>query len=207
MSLAAALTPERLQDLAGWGYERGVRYFKNGAVAGFKLDGEVLEGVVIGHEEYRSRLFSRGKGLGYACSCPVGDRGQMCKHVVALGLAFLAGEHVAPAPKGPLFATRAELDAYVREHQIEHELAVAADVLLFELGGDAGARWVLGRLTLAQVGSLDGAQRYLGARRLAQAAAEAVYKRLTAAAADIGPDKPIDRSLAGGAQIAALRDK
>jgi superfamily II DNA or RNA helicase len=207
MSLSA-LTPTRLADLAGWGYERGVRYFKNGAVASWKLDGEVLEGIVIGGEEYKARLHANGKGLGYDCTCPVGDRGQMCKHVVALGLAYLAGEQQPAAkPAAPVFATRPEMEAFVREHQIEHELAVAADVLLFDLGGDAGARWVLGRLALAQVGSLDGAQRYLGARRLAQAAAESTYKRLVAAAADIGPDKPIDPALVGADQVIALRTR
>jgi superfamily II DNA or RNA helicase len=207
MSLASALTPGRLQDLAAWGYERGVRYFRDGAVASWKLEGDLLEGVVIGHEEYKARLFTRGKGLGYECSCPVGDRGQMCKHVVALGLAFLAGEAPAPKPAGAVFATRAQLEAFAREHQVEHELRLSAEILLFDLGGDAGARWVLGRLSLLQVGSLDGAQRYLGARRLAQTAAEAVYRRLHAAAKDVGPDKRIDPALPGGLPLAALRDR
>jgi superfamily II DNA or RNA helicase len=185
MSLVGALTPERLQHLADWGYERGVRYFEEGRVASWRVDGEVLDGVVFGSGEYRVRLFANAGGLGHECTCPVGDRGQACKHVVALGLAFLAGAKPAPRAHTDVFATRDELQAWASEHDVEHELSLGADVLLAELGGDAGARWVLGRLTLAQVGSLDGAQRYLGARRLAEAVAEAARKRLVAAAQNV----------------------
>src|SRR6185312_1622670 len=45
--------------------------------------------------------------------------------------------------------------------------------------------WVLGRLSLAAIGSLEGAERYLGARRLARAASEAVHRRLHDAADDV----------------------
>ena len=114
MSLASALTVERLHDLADWGYERGVRYFEQGRVASFKVEDDILEGLVIGGEEYRARLFLRGRGLGYDCTCPVGGRGQACKHVVALGLALLAGVQPAPLAKGPVFATRAQVEAFVR---------------------------------------------------------------------------------------------
>ena len=186
MSLVSALTPARLQDLADWGYERGVRYFEQGRVAKWSASENELSGTVVGSDEYVARLYTNGKQLGFDCTCPVGDRGQACKHVVALGLTFLADQQpTAPRTEAPVFATRDELEAFVERHHVQHELATSGEVLLDQLGGDAGARWVLGRLSLGAIGSLDGANRYLGARRLARAAAEGVYRRLQAAAADV----------------------
>jgi superfamily II DNA or RNA helicase len=106
----------------------------------------------------------------------------------------------------PVFATHHELVAFAREHHVEHELQLGGEVLLDQLGGDAGTRWQLGRLSLGAIGSLDGAHRYLGARRLGRAAAEAVHARLQAAAADVQagaaaeadrlPDTPLAKLLA-----------
>ena len=186
MSLVATLTPERLARLADWGYERGVRYFEQQRVARWSASDTAVEGVVVGGAEYVVRLFTNGKQLGYDCTCPVGGRGQACKHVVALGLTYLADLQPSQARvERPTFATRDELDAFAREHHVEHELLASAHVLIPQLGDDAGTRWVLGRLSLADIGSLEGAVRYLGARRLARLAAEAVHERLHEAAEDV----------------------
>ena len=191
MSLAQALTPPRLADLAGWAYERGVRYFEQGRVASWQAaSANEVTGVVMGSDEYTARLYTNGKQIGYDCTCPAADRGAACKHVVALGLAYLSEQQPARdgGSNGPVFATREELEAFAGEHHVEHELMATGEVLLADfgqLGGDAGTRWVLGRLSLAAIGSLDGASRYLGARRLARAAAEAVYRRLHEAAEDV----------------------
>ncbi|HSN30425.1 MAG TPA: SWIM zinc finger family protein, partial [Kofleriaceae bacterium] len=190
MSLAQALTPARLADLAAWGYERGVRYFEQGRVASWQASANEVTGVVMGGDEYTARLYTNGKQLGYDCTCPAADRGAACKHVVALGLAFLSEQQPArgAGSTGPVFATREELEAFAAKHHVEHELQATGEVLAADfgqLGGDAGTRWVLGRLSLAAIGSLDGASRYLGARRLARAAAEAVYRRLHEAADDV----------------------
>ncbi|MBV8757843.1 MAG: hypothetical protein JO257_11220, partial [Deltaproteobacteria bacterium] len=185
MSLTQALTPARLADLAAWGYERGVRYFEQGRVASWKASDSEVTGVVMGSDEYTARLFTNGKQLGYDCTCPAADRGAACKHVVALGLAFLSEQQPAPASTGPVFETREALEAFAAKHHVEHELQATGETLIDALGGDAGTRWVLGRLSLAAIGSLDGANRYLGARRLARTAAEAVYRRLHAAAEDV----------------------
>src|SRR6185312_54322 len=90
MSLVSTLTPERLADLAGWGYERGVRYFEQGRVASWSAADNEVQGIVMGSDEYTARLFTNGKQIGFDCTCPVGERGEACKHVVALGLTFLA---------------------------------------------------------------------------------------------------------------------
>jgi len=48
VSLGSLLTPQRLQSLAGYGYERGERYARQGHVVACELKGEVLEGIVAG---------------------------------------------------------------------------------------------------------------------------------------------------------------
>jgi hypothetical protein len=187
MSLVLALTPARLARLADWGYERGVRYFEDGRVASWSATDDAVQGVVVGSAEYVARLYTNGKQLGYECTCPVADRGRACKHVVALGLTYLAGQQPAVREEAPVFATRDELAAFVRDHHVEYELQASGEVLLDQLtlGQDASTRWALGRLSLGAIASLDGANRYLGARRLARGAAEAAHARLLAAAAEV----------------------
>src|SRR5262249_10618979 len=162
-SLDVALTADRLANLAEWGYARGLRYFQEGRVASWSASENAVQGVVLGSDEYTARLFTNGRQLGYDCTCPVGDRGQACKHVVALGLTYLAGRGPAPRDERPVFASRRELEAFARERHVEHELQTTAEVLLAELGGEASLRWSLARLNLGAIGSLDGANRYLGA--------------------------------------------
>src|SRR3569623_1594658 len=189
MSPAQSLTPARLADLAAWANERGVRYFEQGRVASWQAaSANEVTGVVMGSDEYTARLYTNGKQIGYDCTCPAADRGAACKHVVALGLAYLSEQRPAPASTGPVFATREALEACAAEQHVEHELQATGEVLAEDCGargGDAGTRWVLGRLSLAAIGALEGAERYLGARRLARAAAEAVYRRLHEAADDV----------------------
>src|ERR1051325_2575240 len=175
MSLDSALTAARLASLADWGYARGVRYFEEGRVARWSVSENAVQGVVVGSDEYVARLYTNGKQLGHDCTCPMGQRGQACKHVVALGRTYLAGQQPTPHKEGPVFATRGELDAFVREQHVEHALLTSGEVLLDRLGGDASTRWALGRLSLGAVASLESTNRYLGARRLARAAAEAAY--------------------------------
>ncbi len=204
MSLDSALTAARLASLADWGYARGVRYFEEGRVASWSSSEHAVQGVVVGSGEYVARLFTNGRQLGYDCTCPVGDRGQACKHVVALGLTYLAGQQPAARDDRPVFATRGALEAFVREHHVEHELQIGGEVLLDQLGGDAGLRWALARLTLGAIGSLDGANRYLGARRLARAAAAAVHARLQAAAADVKAGAAAEATRVPGTPLAKV---
>src|SRR6185312_3305469 len=152
MSLAQALTPARLADLAAWAYERGVRYFEQGRVASWQAaSANEVTGVVMGSDEYTARLYTNGKQIGYDCTCPAADRGAACKHVVALGLAYLSEQQPAPVSTGPVFETREQLERFAAKHHVEHELQATGEVLIDQLGGDAGTRWVLGRLSLAAI--------------------------------------------------------
>lgn len=70
-------------------YEKGQRYFKEGRVVELVIDGDMVSGKVMGsmYAPYRVTL-NWGDGISSICSCPVG---KMCKHGVALALAFLSG--------------------------------------------------------------------------------------------------------------------
>ncbi len=77
-----------LRLLAGdQAYRRGERYVADGRVRILQRDVHAVDGEVAGTHIYQSRLSWKDGHLSFACSCPVGDAGECCKHVVALGLA------------------------------------------------------------------------------------------------------------------------
>ena len=92
-ALAGAVTRRRLRDIAGARYfERGEEYFDDGAVLSLRADGAGIQAVVEGARRYRVRLRLQDGALDYDCSCPLGHEGAFCKHCVAAGLAWRAGE-------------------------------------------------------------------------------------------------------------------
>nr|MDQ3369944.1 hypothetical protein [Myxococcota bacterium] len=96
MALRDVLTEPRLRALAGYAFERGQKYWYQGHVASWEAGDDALTGVVVGTQRYAVRIEARGSSLDVRCMCPVGD--PMCKHAVALGLAFLAAPPPAPPP-------------------------------------------------------------------------------------------------------------
>src|SRR5205085_6087144 len=68
---------------------RGEAYFDEGRVRGLTEYRGKLTAKVVGTEDYRVKLWADGDDIGYACSCPLGDDGEFCKHCVAVGLAWL----------------------------------------------------------------------------------------------------------------------
>ena len=89
-SLIDLLTKSSLKEYAGpVYYQRGVAYFENGAVDLRRFDEHEISARVEGTETYRVVLRA-GRQLDWSCSCPLGDEGECCKHVVATGLTWLA---------------------------------------------------------------------------------------------------------------------
>lgn len=85
------LTENALHDLAGGTiYARGLDYFQGGTVTDLRLINGKLRAVVSGGDDYDVRLWADADGLDYECSCPMGEEGECCKHVVAAGLGWLA---------------------------------------------------------------------------------------------------------------------
>ncbi len=108
VSLAAVVTREALQRLAGAaGFDRGERYASDGAVLATAEDDDgALTGKVRGSRIYSVRLWVDDATLAFSCTCPVGAARLFCKHCVAVGLIWLAGED-DPAAAAP--AARAML--------------------------------------------------------------------------------------------------
>lgn len=87
--LRKLLTPETIRTIAGDTYfERGERYALEGAVLHVVEDDGAIMGVVSGTEKYRVDIRIRGKHLEWNCTCPLGDEGAFCKHVVSVALVW-----------------------------------------------------------------------------------------------------------------------
>lgn len=89
------ITRKALQDLAGTiTFQRGEEYFANKAVSRIRVVGDKISARVEGSDTYHVELWNNDGDIDYECSCPQGDEGNFCKHCVAVGLAWLAGEKV-----------------------------------------------------------------------------------------------------------------
>jgi uncharacterized Zn finger protein len=95
------IPPEQIKALAGAAtFQRGEGYFREGRVEIMVDEPDRLTGMVEGceAEPYRVRMETTGDELIWDCTCPVGDRGEFCKHLVALALARLASGDESPLP-------------------------------------------------------------------------------------------------------------
>ncbi len=98
------LQPDHLKSLAGAAaFKRGEAYFREGRVEIEADEEERVAGTVEGSEDepYHAWIEATADDLRCDCSCPVGDRGEFCKHLVALALARLASGDKAPLPSPP----------------------------------------------------------------------------------------------------------
>src|SRR5262249_9435744 len=109
-------------------YARGLDYVD--AVADLRWSPGAVTAVVRGSDEYQVRLSdSRGR-LSGDCSCPWGQKGNFCKHCVAVGLAALNAAPSQPPAAEPGADDAVELPASLKGL----EKAVLVD-LLVELAG------------------------------------------------------------------------
>lgn len=101
ITLVDLVTEAGLRSLAGERYfERGVEYFRCDAVERLRSDENQISSRVIGTESYRCRLWIAKGMLDWECSCPLGEEGEFCKHLVATGLAWIArGGKTTVAPE------------------------------------------------------------------------------------------------------------
>lgn len=112
-TLANLVTESALEELAGDRYfERGIAYFRHGAVSRLRAGAKEISARVRGSRPYAVQLRVNGRELDWDCTCPLGRDGEFCKHLVATGLAWLAGENVdAGEAPSELQTIRAFLDA------------------------------------------------------------------------------------------------
>ena len=86
-----------LEDLAGTtAFRRGEEYFSVGAVERLRATEDKITAKVEGTETYRVELRDDDGELAYDCTCPRAGDGYFCKHCVAVGLAWLAGNSAVP---------------------------------------------------------------------------------------------------------------
>lgn len=101
-NLKIAVTRQALKEEAGTTYfKRGLDYFKSGYVKNLEIHENHIEGRVRGSCLYRCSIeCDNDEDYLYGeCDCPLGDEGEFCKHLVALGLAFINGFETPAAAK------------------------------------------------------------------------------------------------------------
>ncbi|MBS0353823.1 MAG: SWIM zinc finger family protein [Proteobacteria bacterium] len=121
MLLADVLTLDNLRLYAGdKTFIRGRDYFNSGAVQALESNESSASAEVLGTQRYEIVLSAGADGeLEFECDCPVGEDGIFCKHAVAVGLAWIAGEDLAepetcsPKPKSTRQSKAVRLRAYV----------------------------------------------------------------------------------------------
>ena len=137
-TLADLVSESSLETLAGERYfERGLAYFRDGVVNLFHADEREIAGNVLGTEFYGVRLWLKRGLLNWACTCPLGEQGEFCKHLVATGLTWLAQQSRNPgAYESPELSTiRAFLEQSDQRTltQILQSRAMRDDGLMAEL--------------------------------------------------------------------------
>jgi uncharacterized Zn finger protein len=89
--LRRAITTRNLRSMAGNVYfGRGEGYFEGGQVKGLQERAGVIQATVRGTHPYKVRLQVKSGRFNTFCSCPLGEGGEFCKHIVATGLEWIA---------------------------------------------------------------------------------------------------------------------
>lgn len=116
------LSPQLLKDYAdGSSYGRGKQYFDSESVFGMEeYQGKVVA-KVSGTQDYKVKLWAKPEDqLGYDCNCPYAEEGNFCKHLVAVGLAWIAqrkGEIKQPSKKQNRTTNLEDVKAYLQTRE------------------------------------------------------------------------------------------
>ena len=109
------LTRARLLAAAGPVYfARGEEYYERGTVQALRERNGVVRATVRGSRPYQTALEFSDDEVAGQCSCPLGQEGEFCKHLVATGLACIAeqvGTGTATKKSNPI--TPKEIEAYL----------------------------------------------------------------------------------------------
>jgi uncharacterized Zn finger protein len=138
MAQAIPFTEDDLQRAGGpASYARGLGYLNQ--VTDLEIADSWIAATVFGTETYEVRLSFGAGGAGVSgvlgeCSCPFGAEGNFCKHCVAVGLAALKSENLAPDDGGGTASARLEwqslenwLTSRTKDELLAELLELAAD--------------------------------------------------------------------------------
>ncbi len=144
-------------------YKKGEDYFQRGLVRSLLADGGEIVAKVRGTRDYKVRLRMEDGEVDGECSCPMGDMGSFCKHMVAVGLAHLAGG-VVSMPEGGAKRThrtkcppkpKVTLDD-VREHLLAQDSANLVEIIMQQvLEDDRLCESLLMKVARQRPGGLD----------------------------------------------------
>lgn len=110
-------------------FARGEDYFLSGKVHALTEDKGVLTAKVRGSRNYRVKFWMAGEKLSYSCNCPLGAEDAFCKHLVAVGLAFLEPGGNGDGwrkPSGPVI-NMDDVRAYLRKQGKETLVNIIAE--------------------------------------------------------------------------------
>jgi uncharacterized Zn finger protein len=89
-TLSSFLTDSKIKKLAGDKYyERGVGYFETGQVENLVDFANRISAHVWGNYKYDVLFWVEHNSFYYSCDCPIGNRGEFCKHCVATALEWI----------------------------------------------------------------------------------------------------------------------
>lgn len=106
----------------------GDTYFAQELVARLRVLPGVIKAKVQGTEVYEVRIATAKGGLEFDCTCPLGDEGAVCKHCVAVGLAWIG-------MRGSSDEYALQLDA-VRRHLTGLEKQALVEMIMGQVGDD-----------------------------------------------------------------------
>jgi superfamily II DNA or RNA helicase len=122
------LTQEALREAAGPQlYKLGEACLSHERVRSFEALPDALQGQVLNRQgqPYSVTISAEAEGFSCDCLCPTFQSRGICKHAVALGLAFLQGggtvsERAAPPPEPERPHTPQALQAWLQAHHLTH---------------------------------------------------------------------------------------
>lgn len=127
--LVELITEQRLRKLAGErSFARGLDYFHGGVVERLRVHNDRITAQVEGSDIYTVKLWRNGSDLDYDCTCPIGQDGEFCKHLVATGLTSLAQgtKEKESADSQEMLAIRGFLEAADRQVLVDLLMEQAA---------------------------------------------------------------------------------
>jgi len=133
MATAVSFTEADLRQAAGErSFGRGLGYLT--AVGDLEIGPDEVTATVYGTDDYAVVLDLAGGGLSGGCSCPYGQDGFFCKHLVAVGLTVLRLGEALPARRAAAAAKAGALDAWLAGLSREDLLAVVRDQIAEDPG-------------------------------------------------------------------------
>ena len=92
--------------------QRGLAYYREGAVEMLQRKGDVVNAVVLGRERYRVEIGLKGDEItDWSCDCPYASEGTPCKHMAAVFYGLdNADREEAPGPREGQRSIRARIE-------------------------------------------------------------------------------------------------